>query len=125
MTKADKNVQSRVWRRREHEAEVGAAGALAGAAVGAFAGPPGAVAGAIIGGVVGAVAGAALDDQSVDDATKDAALDEAIGINGGDLGAPNLEHPPALVGAYSAGTSGAGGGESGSSADGPMQVPGS
>ncbi len=122
MAKAEKRLQTIRSRRREHEAEVGAAGALAGAAVGAIAGPPGALAGAIVGGVVGALAGATLDDQAIDSRAKDAALDEAIGVSGGDLGAPGLEHPPAVVGAYSGGTTAAG--ERPPPADGPIQVPG-
>ena len=42
---------------------------------------------------------------------------------GGDLGAPNLKHPPAIRGTYSAASSGGGGGGGGSEADGPMSAP--
>ena len=49
-------------------------------------------------------------------------LDAVIGVNGGDLGAPNLEHPPATRGTYSAAASG-GGASAGATADGPMQTP--
>jgi hypothetical protein len=125
MTKSKKTVQSRSSRRKEHEIEVGVSGALAGGAIGAIAGPPGALVGAVFGAVVGALAGATLDDGSVDAAVRDAALDDAIGISGGDLGAPNLLHPPALVGAYSANASGAGETPEVPPADGPMQTPGS
>jgi hypothetical protein len=50
-------------------------------------------------------------------------LDDEIGVSGGELGAPNLEHPPAKVGAYSgtsAGVSSEGGEQP---AEGPMQTP--
>jgi hypothetical protein len=80
--------------RHEHEAEGSAAAAVAGAAMGSIAGLPGAVAGAVIGGVVGAVAAAVLDGQSEDLAALDRKLDEEIGVDGGEMGAPNLEHPP-------------------------------
>jgi hypothetical protein len=50
----------------------------------------------------------------------DRELDAEIGVSGGDLGAPNLKHPPATTGVYSAASSGAG--ASGESpAEGPMQ----
>ncbi len=124
MKKPSQNLQTRSSRRHEREVEVGATGALAGAAIGAIAGPPGALAGAILGGVVGALAGATLDDQSVDSATHEGALDTAIGVSGGDLGAPGLEHPPAVVGIYSAATSGGAASAVEPPADGPMQVPG-
>ncbi len=72
----------------------GAVGAIAGAAMGAIAGPPGAVVGAIIGGAIGAIAGrtGSAEDHITDD--KDQELDEAIGVTSGDIGAPNLKHPP-------------------------------
>jgi len=52
-----------------------------------------------------------------------AELDAAIGVNGGDLGAPNLKHPPAQRGTYSAASSGGGSGGGTSSGEGPMQTP--
>jgi hypothetical protein len=122
MTRVNKVPKSRHHRRLEHEAETGLSGAVAGAAVGALAGPPGVVAGAVIGGVVGVLAGVALENQSADDAVRNATLDEEIGVSGGEMGAPNLEHPPATRGTYSAATSGTDG-SSDAPAEGPMQSP--
>jgi hypothetical protein len=84
-------------------------GAASGAAIGSFAGPPGAIAGAILGGAAGAAAGAALERSNERRSFHDRELDEAIGVTSGEIGAPNLEHPPAIVGAYSRPSSGGGG----------------
>ena len=108
-----------------HEAEGGAAGAIAGAVIGAVAGPPGAVVGALVGAGVGALAGLAADSGAAESDAKDAALDLEIGVSEGELGAPNLKHPPAKIGAYSgasAGTPATGGEEP---AEGPIQPPSS
>src|SRR5450631_3927936 len=97
-----------------HDAEGAASGAVVGAAVGAMAGPPGMVAGALIGAAAGALAAEAMGAESARQAAHTAELDEEIGVSGGDLGAPNLKHPPAKVGAYSAAAAGVaatGGGE--------------
>jgi outer membrane lipoprotein SlyB len=80
--------------RIEHEAEAGAVGALGGAVVGCAAGLPGALVGAIVGAIAGAMAGAAIDSDGVDRAARTRRLDAEIGITGGDLGAPRLQHPP-------------------------------
>ena len=109
--------------RLTHEAEGIAAGAIAGAALGAAAGPPGAVAGAVIGGVVGAVTGAVLDTQAVESAKREGKLDEEIGVSGGEIGAPNLKHPPAKVGAYSSASVGAGSSSDSTPAEGPISEP--
>jgi hypothetical protein len=109
--------------RLAHEAEGVAAGAIAGAVLGAAAGPPGVVAGAMIGGIVGAVTGATLDTQSTADAAHERKLDEEIGVIGGDLGAPNLKHPPAKVGAYSSASAGAGASSDATPAEGPFSEP--
>lgn len=109
--------------RRVHEAEGTASGALVGAVVGAMAGPPGVVAGAIVGGVAGAITGAALDHESSQRAARDRELDEAIGVSGGDIGAPNLAHPPATVGAYSSASAGVTTTSGDTPAEGPMQPP--
>jgi hypothetical protein len=106
--------------RHEHEAEAGAAGALAGAVLGAIAGPPGAVAGAVIGGVVGAMGVAAAENASAARAAEDEKLDAEIGVSGGELGAPNLKHPPPTSGAYSAGSAGAGAMPDSAPAEGPI-----
>jgi hypothetical protein len=89
------------------EAEGVASGAAAGAILGAGAGPAGIVAGALIGGAAGAVAASALEKDAARKAARTRELDEQIGVTGGDLGAPNLKHPPARVGAYSAASVGA------------------
>ncbi len=94
-------------RRHLREAAGGAAGALSGAALGAMAGPPGAITGAVIGGIVGALASAAVQSEAFDIADRDHELDAELGITEGDIGAPNLEHPPAEVGAFSIANSGA------------------
>lgn len=89
-------------RRVEHEAEGAASGALVGAVVGAAAGPAGLAAGAVIGGIAGALAGAVLDGEASKQAARIRELDATIGVSEGDSGAPNLKHPPAKIGAYSA-----------------------
>lgn len=81
-------------RRLAHEVEGGASGAIAGAVIGAAAGPPGAVAGAILGGVAGVMAGAVLDSESSRRSARASELDAEIGVVGGEIGAPNLLHPP-------------------------------
>jgi phage tail tape-measure protein len=82
-------------KRLEHEAEGAAAGAFAGALVGACAGPPGVIAGAILGGAAGAMVGRVMDAQASADVARTRELDAVIGVSGGDMGAPNLTHPPA------------------------------
>jgi hypothetical protein len=106
--------------RHEHEAEGGAAGAVAGAAMGAIAGPPGAAAGAVIGGVVGALAAGAADRGDAERVAEDSKLDDEIGVSGGELGAPNLKHPPATSGAYSGASSGTNSSTDSSPAEGPI-----
>jgi phage tail tape-measure protein len=92
-----------------HASEVGAlAGEVAGGIVGAIAGPAGAATGMIVGAMAGALAGEVMDREAKRAQAHDADLDDAIGVTSGDLGAPNLEHPPAKVGAYSSASAGAG-----------------
>jgi hypothetical protein len=110
-------------RHPNHEAGGAAGGAIAGAALGSIAGPAGAAAGAVIGGVVGAFVAKVSDEEAARVSFHDGELDEAIGVTGGDLGAPNLKHPPAIRGTYSAASCGGAGGGGGSEADGPMQAP--
>jgi hypothetical protein len=86
-----------------------------------MAGPPGAVAGAVIGGAIGVLAGVALDRESTDDARHDAKLDLEIGVEGGDMGAACLKHPPATRGTYSAGAAGTGAVRESAPAEGPLQ----
>ena len=80
------------------------------------------MAGALIGGVAGAVAASALEKDAAQKAAHTRELDEQIGVTGGDLGAPNLKHPPARVGAYSAASVGAAtsGDDDEEPAEGPM-----
>ena len=118
-------MRKRTRERLEHEAEAGVAGALTGATCGAIAGPIGAMAGAVIGSAIGALAAVVIDKNVADQDARDAELDRVIGVSGGELGAPNLEHPPAKRGTYSGASAGVatGGGED--AAEGPMQVPSS
>lgn len=80
--------------RLQHEAEGGALGAFGGAVMGSGAGLPGAIAGAVMGGIAGAIAGGAIDTGRADGAARTKKLDAEIGVTEGDIGAPNLEHPP-------------------------------
>lgn len=98
-------------------------GVAAGAALGAFAGPAGLVAGAIIGSGVGAVLAIAQNRQMHRNAEEDDLYDEELGIMNGSLGAPNLEHPPATVGTYSAPSMGSATGTEINVAEGPFQFP--
>jgi hypothetical protein len=121
--KRKRNSTSTSMKRLEHQSEGAAAGALAGALVGAAAGPPGAIAGAILGGAAGAMAGGAMDGQAVADAAHTRQLDATIGVSGGEMGAPNLEHPPARIGAYSSASVGVGASSDEAPAEGPLEVP--
>ena len=95
-------VEARVAAERNGNMGAGAvSGALAGAAAGVVAGPAGAVAGGAIGAVAGAVAGAALAEDHEKHLEEDEELDREIGVTAGSMGAPNLKHPPAKVGAFS------------------------
>ena len=107
--------------RHQHAAEASVGGALAGAALGAIGGPPGAVAGAVIGGVIAAVATEVIEQDEDNRALHDKQLDEEIGVYGGELGAPNLKHPPARHGLYSAASAGVSSGPTDSApAEGPL-----
>jgi predicted amino acid dehydrogenase len=125
MKKTSKTGENLRKKHVELEVEDGAAGALAGAAMGAIAGPPGAIAGAVVGAIAGAVTGVAMERDAAERAAEERELDREIGVNGGELGAPNLKHPQAKVGAYSAASAGAGDGEATDEepAEGPIQPP--
>jgi len=110
-------------KRHERELEGGTAGALAGATIGAIAGAPGIVAGAVVGAITGAVAGRAVQKDDAERAAEDRELDHEIGVSSAELGAPNLEHPPAKIGAYSGSSTGAGATEEEEPAEGPFQSP--
>jgi hypothetical protein len=92
------------------EAAGAATGAVTGAILGSVAGPPGVAAGVVVGGLVTADAEAAQTRE----------LDEEIGINGGDVGAPNLKHPAPKRGTYSGGSVGAERSTGESPAEGPI-----
>ncbi len=47
-----------------------------------------------MGGIAGAMAGAVLDSEGARRAARTTELDAEIGVSEGDLGAPNLQHPP-------------------------------
>jgi len=107
----------------EQEGAAAAAGAVSGALIGTFGGPVGAAIGAVAGAAAGAVAGAAFHARDKRASARDRELDRAIGIDGGEIGAPNLEHPPARVGTYSSASAGSGGATDSAPAEGPMQPP--
>lgn len=104
-----------------HGLEAAAGGAAVGATVGMIAGPVGAAAGAAIGGVAAALAEAVAEADDERAAARDAELDDEIGVTSGEIGAPNLKHPPAKIGAFSAAAMGAGGGDETTPAEGPIQ----
>ena len=101
-----------------------AAAVTVGSVVGAVAGPPGMLAGGVIGAAVGAIAAVGLEIDSARKEARTRTLDEEIGVTGGALGAPNLQHPPAVRGTYSAGAAGAVSASGEDPAEGPMQTPG-
>jgi uncharacterized membrane protein len=121
--KSEKPVRKSQHPHLVHDVEGAASGAVVGAAVGAMAGPPGVVVGALIGAAAGALAVEAMGTESDRRAAHEAELDEEIGVVGGDLGAPNLKHPPAKVGAYSAAAAGVAAAPAAEPAEGPMQTP--
>lgn len=98
-------------------------GVAAGAALGAFGGPAGVVAGAVVGSAVGAVLAIAHNRQMHRDQEVDDRLDADIGVIDGQIGAPNLKHPPATVGAYSAASSGSATDVRNYDAEGPFLLP--
>jgi hypothetical protein len=105
-------------------AERGVAGALAGATMGAVAGGPGAIAGAVVGAIAGAVAGRAVETGEEARRAEDRELDHETGVSEGNLGALDLEHPPAKIGAYSGGSLGVGAVEGDDDvAEGPFELP--
>ena len=109
--------------RLTREAEGTAGGAVAGAAMGALAGPPGVAVGAVLGAVAGALAGAALGKEAAERSEEDELLDAEIGVTEGDIGAPNLAHPPAKRAAVSAAVAGSGGSDGAGTSEGPLPAP--
>lgn len=124
MKKTPKGVPNPTLAALTRDAEMSVAGAVAGAALGSVAGPPGIAAGAAIGAVAGAVSGIALGKGESREAAHERELDDEIGVNGQGLGAPGLKHPPARIGAYSAGSAGSGASGAGDApASGPLGGP--
>lgn len=106
--------------RAAHGAVGAAGGALTGGILGSIAGPPGVAAGVILGGIAGAVTEVALEKGAAEDAAHEQELDAQLGVNGGDIGAKNLRHPPAKRGAYAGASVGAGGSGGEAPAEGPI-----
>lgn len=96
-------------------------GAIAGGLVGAIAGPVGAIVGSALGSVAGIAAGAAVEDEEQRRSYHDHELDREIGVEGGDIGHADPNMPPTRIGAFSAGSCGAGGASVPAPAAGPMQ----
>ncbi len=109
-------------KRVERDLAAAAGAAAAGAMVGAIGGPVGAVIGAIAGGAVGALATEGVAASDAAKSLNERRLDKEIGVSEGELGAPNLEHPTAKKGLYSAGAAGVSN-ETGEVAEGPILVP--
>ena len=103
------------------ESIVAVSGSVAGAVVGSVAGPIGTVAGAIVGSVIGAAAGAVLEQENEREHLHDEQLDHDIGVFDGELGAADPDAPPAKIGAFSSGSSGAGAAPAPRPSEGPMQ----
>lgn len=117
-----KTAKSRRTRKRvTHELEGAAGGAAVGAVAGLIAGPAGVAVGAALGAVAGAVAEAVLEHDKELDRQHDAVLDAIIGVTSGEIGAPNLKHPPAKIGAYSGSSMGVSAGGGRASAEGPFE----
>jgi phage tail tape-measure protein len=106
-----------------HDEMAGAlAGEVAGGILGAMAGPPGAVAGMVMGAATGALVGEILHREAERKHARDQKLDDDIGVTSGNLGAPNLAHPPATIGAFSAASVGAGSPSDRPPAEGPIST---
>jgi hypothetical protein len=102
------------------KAVFGTVGAVGGAVLGGLAGPAGAIAGAVIGAAMGAFSSLAFETAAAKRDAHDEKLDRDLGIAEGDIGAPNLQHPPAKIGAFSAASSGAGSTSEGEPSEGPI-----
>lgn len=81
-------------------------GALGGSALGAFLGPAGILVGALLGAIGGGGIGDALGKIQEHRTLHDELVDEEIGVIDGNVGVASPDQPPALIGAYSAGSAG-------------------
>jgi hypothetical protein len=106
--------------RQAPKAVFGAVGAISGAVLGGLAGPAGAAAGAIIGAAMGALSSVAFATVAAEHGAHDEKLDRDLGIAEGDIGAPNLAHPPPKVGAFSSAAAGAEGSSGTEPSEGPI-----
>ena len=79
--------------------------------------------GLVIGAAAGTLLGEVVQKASAEAEARDAVLDAEIGVSGGELGAPSLEHPPAKIGAFSGASAGVSTEGGDSPAEGPMQAP--
>jgi hypothetical protein len=79
----------------------------------------------VVGAIAGALVGSTLDKEAAVEASHTSELDDAIGVTKGDLGAPNLRHPAAKIGAYSGASVGRGaaGQEGATPAEGGIEPP--
>jgi hypothetical protein len=98
----------------EHEAEGAGMAAVAGAALGSIA--------ALVGAAMGAASASVMEKNIATTSDDEKKLDDEIGVTKGELGAPNLKHPPAKVGAYSGASAGATS-STPSPTEGPMPTP--
>jgi hypothetical protein len=69
------------------------------------------------------MAGATLGEEARRREKRDDELDAAIGVSEGELGAPNLQHPPAKVGTCSVASAGGETLDGDEAAEGPFQPP--
>ena len=97
------------------------AGACAGATTGAITGPVGLAIGIVVGGAIGASSGVVMEMVEHEHRVHDEQLDRDIGVSGGDIGSPNLSHPPARFGMYHYESLGMGSVAQHAPAEGPMQ----
>lgn len=102
------------------EAAAIVSGAIAGGAIGAVAGPPGIVVGGALGGMAATLATAVIEREEHAREVHEAELDETIGVIDGTMGAASPDAPPTRIGAFSAGSAGAGGRSSRPPAEGTM-----
>jgi hypothetical protein len=103
---------------------LGTIGAIGGGGLGwVTAGVEGLVIGVLLGAVAAALAAWAVQGQERESADRNSQLDAEIGVDGGDIGAPNLEHIPSRSHQPSRESSGVGGPAGSSPASGPFLKP--
>jgi hypothetical protein len=96
-------------RRRRYQFIFGSLGAVGAGGMGlVLAGGVGLGVGILLGASAGVLSGWTLQGQEQESSERNSQLDFEIGVVGGDIGAPNLEHPPAKIGAFSKEATGSG-----------------